>query len=97
MEIDHTTLTDLSVLNADEDFSVFSKLNFCRTAGGRHRLFYNFSTPLKTIEQIQGIQDTIRFILQKEQHWLGADDRKILQRHDYRYPRKAIAGGRAHV
>lgn len=69
MEIDHTTLTDLSVLNADEDFSVFSKLNFCRTAGGRHRLFYNFSTPLKTIEQIQGIQQTIRFILQKEKHW----------------------------
>lgn len=69
MEIDHTTLTDLSILNADEDFSVFSKLNFCRTAGGRHRLFYNFSTPLKTIEQIQGIQDTIKFILQKEQHW----------------------------
>ncbi len=69
MEIDKTTLADLSILNVEEDFSVFNKLNFCRTTGGRHRLFYNFSTPLKTIEEIQGIQQTLRFILKNEQHW----------------------------
>lgn len=69
MEIDNTTLTDLSILNAEEDFSIFNKLNFCRTAGGKHRLFANFCTPLKSIEQIQGIQQTLQTILQKEQHW----------------------------
>jgi DNA mismatch repair protein MutS len=69
MEIDKTTLTDLSILNTEADFSVFNKLNFCRTAGGRHRLLYNFSTPLKTIEQVQGIQQTIKFIIKNEQHW----------------------------
>ena len=69
MEIDKTTLADLSILNVEADFSVFNKLNFCRTAGGRYRLFYNFSTPLATIEQIQGIQQTIQFIIQNEQHW----------------------------
>ncbi|MES2851210.1 MAG: DNA mismatch repair protein MutS [Bacteroidota bacterium] len=69
MEIDKTTLADLSILNVEDDFSVFNKLNFCRTAGGRHRLFYNFSTPLKTIEEIQGIQKTLQFIIKNEPHW----------------------------
>lgn len=69
MEIDHTTLTDLSILNADDEFSVFNKLNLCRTAGGRHRMFTNFTTPLKTIEQIQGIQQTLRYIIEHEQYW----------------------------
>ena len=81
MEIDKTTLTDLSILNVEDDFSVFNKLNFCSTAGGRHKLLYNFSTPLKTIEQIQGIQQTLQFIIKNEQYWpqqitqwLGAGD-----------------------
>ena len=69
MEIDHTTLTDLSILNVEDNFSVFNKLNFCKTAGGKHRLFENFSTPLKTIEQIQGIQQTLQTIIQKEAYW----------------------------
>ena len=69
MEIDHTTLADLSILNVEGDFSVFNKLNFCKTAGGKHRLFENFSTPLKTIEQIQGIQQTLQTIIQKEAYW----------------------------
>ncbi len=69
MEIDKTTLADLSIINVDEDFSVFNKLNFCRTAGGRHMLFQNFSTPLKTIQQIQDIQQTLQFILKNEQYW----------------------------
>lgn len=69
METDKTTLADLSIINMEEEFSVFNKLNFCRTAGGRHVLFQNFSTPLKTIEQIQDIQQTLRFIIKNEQHW----------------------------
>ncbi len=69
MEIDKTTLADLSILNIEEDFSVFNKLNFCRTAGGRHQLFYNFSEPLKTKEEIENIQQTLQYILQNEQYW----------------------------
>jgi DNA mismatch repair protein MutS len=69
MEIDKTTLTDLSIINADDDFSVFNKLNFSRTAGGRHVLFQNFSTPLKTIDEIKDTQQTLQFILTNEQHW----------------------------
>ena len=69
MEIDKTTLTDLSILNAEEEFSVFNKLNFCQTAGGRDKLFDNFSRPLNTIEAIEGIQQTIKVILQNWQSW----------------------------
>ena len=69
MEIDHTTLSDLSILNADEAFSVFNKLNFCITSGGRRRLYTSFSTPLKNIEAIQGVQQTLQTIIQKETLW----------------------------
>jgi DNA mismatch repair ATPase MutS len=69
MEIDKTTLADLSIMNVEEEFSVFNKLNFCRTAGGREKLLDSFTTPLKTIEQIQGIQQTLQVIIDKEAHW----------------------------
>lgn len=69
METDKTTLADLSILNAEDDFSVFSKLNFCNTTGGKQKLLANFLTPLKTIDQIQGIQQTLQSIIKNEQHW----------------------------
>ena len=69
MEIDKTTLDDLSILNIEDDFSVFSKMNFCRTAGGKHKLFLNFSTPLNTVEQIEDIQQTLQAIIAKEKFW----------------------------
>jgi DNA mismatch repair protein MutS len=69
MEIDKTTLIDLSILNTEEEFSVFNKLNFCLTVGGKAKLFDNFSKPLGSIEAIEGIQQTLQLILQKEQYW----------------------------
>jgi DNA mismatch repair protein MutS len=44
-------------------------MNFCKTAGGKHKLFLNFSTPLNTVEQIQGIQQTLQSIISKEIFW----------------------------
>ncbi|MEP7143967.1 MAG: DNA mismatch repair protein MutS [Ferruginibacter sp.] len=69
MEIDKTTLTDLAILNVAEDFSVFNKLNLCRTVGGRDKLYENFNKPLHTIEAINGIQQTLQTILQNLEHW----------------------------
>jgi DNA mismatch repair protein MutS len=69
MEIDKTTLNDLSILNIEDDFSVFNKMNFCKTAGGKHKLFLNFSTPLNTVEQIESIQQTLQAIIEKEKYW----------------------------
>jgi DNA mismatch repair protein MutS len=69
MEIDKTTLTDLAILNVAEDFSVFNKVNLCRTVGGRERLLENFNQPLQTIQAIRGIQETLQLILKNLDHW----------------------------
>ena len=69
MEIDSTTLNDLSIFNNEEEFSVFNKLNFCTTAGGKERLYDNYCTPLSTIEAIQGIQETVKKMLALQQYW----------------------------
>ncbi|MEO6729642.1 MAG: DNA mismatch repair protein MutS [Ferruginibacter sp.] len=69
MEIDKTTLTDLAILNVEEEFSIFSKLNLCRTVGGRDKLYENFTRPLHDIESIKGIQQTLQLILQNLEHW----------------------------
>jgi DNA mismatch repair protein MutS len=68
MEIDKTTLTDLAILT-DDEFSVFNKLNFCRTIGGRQKLHENFLNPLHSIDAISGIQKTLQMILQHLEHW----------------------------
>ena len=69
MEIDKITLTDLAILNVEEEFSIFSKLNLCRTIRGRDKLYDNFASPLHSIEAINGIQQTLRLILQHLEHW----------------------------
>lgn len=69
MEVDKTTLNDLSVFDTEEAFSVFSKLNLCKTSGGKEQLHQHFNTPLTTIEEINGVQKTLQLILQNEQHW----------------------------
>ena len=69
MEIDKTTLTDLSIFNTEEEFSVFAKFNFCKTVGGKEQLLANFSKPLSSIDEIKGIQQTLQVILQNQSHW----------------------------
>lgn len=69
MEIDKTTLTDLSIFNAEEEFSVFSKLNLCTTTSGRDQLHVNFSHPLKNLEAIKGVQQTIQLIIKDQHKW----------------------------
>ena len=69
MEIDNTTLQDLAIINGADDFSVFNKIDFCKTAGGRSRLLAMLQQPLDSIAAIEGIQQTLQLILQKEQHW----------------------------
>ncbi len=69
MEIDKTTLLDLSIFNHEEEFSIFHKLNFTRTTGGREKLMSNFSHPLKDLDSIIGIQHTIKTIRGGIEHW----------------------------
>ena len=69
MEIDNTTLQDLAIINGADDFSVFNKIDFCKTVGGRSRLLASLQQPLASIAAIEGIQQTLQRIIQKEQHW----------------------------
>ena len=69
MDTDKTTLADLSIFSAEEEFSVFNKLNLTRTALGREQLRINFAQPLQSIEEIRGVQQTIKFILEHRKLW----------------------------
>jgi DNA mismatch repair ATPase MutS len=69
MEIDKTTLNDISIFNTEEELSIFSKLNLCDTINGKEQLYQNFATPLKTITEIVGVQQTLKLLLAKEAVW----------------------------
>ena len=62
MEIDKTTLKDLNIFNNEDDFSIFSKINFTKTSNGQEKLKINLATPLKNIDAINGIQETLKSI-----------------------------------
>ena len=69
MEIDKTTLNDLSIFNAEEEFSIFRKLDLTKTIGGREKLKQLFSKSQNTIEAIIGIQQTLKVIQQNKNAW----------------------------
>jgi DNA mismatch repair ATPase MutS len=69
METDKTTLKDLSIFDRDDEFSVFNKLNFTRTTGGRERLRQIFSNSLSDIESITNVQKTLQLILTNREQW----------------------------
>jgi DNA mismatch repair protein MutS len=69
MEIDATTYRDLSIFNADAEDSVFRKINFTRTSGGRDELEHLFQHPYHDLDKIRSTQDTLRWILEREKDW----------------------------
>ena len=69
MEIDKTTLSDLAIFNAEEEFSVFNKLNYTLTIRGKEQLKKNLSTPLTNVQAINGVQQILQLIIKQEQHW----------------------------
>lgn len=69
MEIDKTTLNDLSIFNGEEDFSILSKLNHTLTTNGKEQLRKTLATPLQKIEDILDVQATLQLILRKEAEW----------------------------
>ena len=69
METDKTTLSDLSIFNSEEEFSVFNKLNLTKTVGGRDVLKKMFNNSLSSIQKIKNVQDTLKLILSNEDQW----------------------------
>ena len=63
METDKTTLNDLSVFNHEEEFSIFHKLDFTRTAGGREYLKNIFSRSHTSVDSINGVQQTLKLFI----------------------------------
>lgn len=63
MQVDKTTINDLSIFNAEEELSVFSKLNFTRTIGGREWLRILLSKPFTSIARIQESQQLITHLI----------------------------------
>lgn len=84
METDKTTLTDLAVFQHDEEFSIFHKLNFTRTIGGREKLRHIFSSSLKDIVSIQNVQKTLQLFLAKKDEWpLTISNGSVLMIHKF--------------
>jgi len=69
MEIDKTTLNDLAIFNAEEEFSIFNYIDQTLTSNGKEQLRRSLRTPLNSIDDIRGIQQTLQLILQKQQQW----------------------------
>ncbi len=69
MDIDKVTFNDLSIFNHEEEYSIFHKLNFTRTRGGREWLVKFFSEPFNDIKHITDTQQILQSILEKEGEW----------------------------
>ena len=69
MQTDKTTLTDLSIFNQEEEFSVFSKLNLTKTSGGKEKLRRIFQYSLNDTKSIQNVQKTLQQIIDHLDEW----------------------------
>ncbi|MBE7173371.1 MAG: DNA mismatch repair protein MutS [Williamsia sp.] len=69
MDIDKVTFNDLSIFNPEEEYSIFHKLNFTRTRGGRDWLVRFFSEPFDDVKRIVDTQQILQSILRKEDEW----------------------------
>jgi DNA mismatch repair protein MutS len=69
MQLDNTTFNDLSIFHPEEEYSIFHKLNFTQTSGGREWLVRFFSEPFNDVKRITGIQELLKCIAEKEAQW----------------------------
>ena len=71
MVIDSQSFNDISIFHPEEEYSIFHKLNFTRTTGGREWLRVFFSEPHNDIEKIKGTQRVIRTFMEEVHRWPG--------------------------
>lgn len=69
MDIDKTTLADLSVFHHDDELSLFSKFNLTRTSGGRDILHKRFTHSLNNTSAIRDTQEILKLIILNEDQW----------------------------
>lgn len=69
MQIDKTTFNDISIFHQEEEFSIFHKLNFTRTLGGKEWLRRFFTEPHPDLKRILGTQTIIKALLDHIDEW----------------------------
>ncbi len=69
MQIDNISFNDISIFHQEEEFSIFHKLNFTRTVGGREWLRKFFSEPHDDLKKIFGTQKVIRTFMEHVKDW----------------------------
>lgn len=69
MQIDKTTLTDLSIFHAEDELSIFHFLDHTHTSGGREHLRYIVGKPHSTIKSIKDTQATIQELMTLSDQW----------------------------
>jgi len=69
MQIDKTTFSDISVFHQEEEFSIFHKLNFTKTYGGKEWLRRFFSEPHADLNRIIGTQNIIKTLIAHIDEW----------------------------
>ena len=69
MQIDKITFNDISIFHTEEEYSIFHKLNFTKTIGGKEWLHRFFSEPHHDLKRIIGTQNIIRTLLQHLDDW----------------------------
>lgn len=69
MQIDKISFNDISIFHHEEEFSIFHKLDFTRTVGGREWLRKFFSDPHDDIKKIVGTQNVIRSFMEHVEDW----------------------------
>ncbi len=69
MQIDKTTLNDLSIFHSDEEQSVFHHFNFTTSIGGKEWLRHLFAHPYSEINKITDTQHALQLILKHEKNW----------------------------
>jgi DNA mismatch repair ATPase MutS len=69
MQIDKITFNDISIFHQEEEASIFHKLNFTKTVGGKEWLRRFFSEPHHDLKRIIGTQNIIKTLLNHLDDW----------------------------
>ena len=69
MQVDKTTLADLSIFHSEEEQSVFHHLNYTQTNDGREYLRYLLANPLHSVADILDTQQTIQQLMNVDKEW----------------------------
>lgn len=69
MQIDNISFNDISIFHQEEEFSIFHKLNFTRTTGGKEWLRKFFSEPYDDLNKITGTQKILRTLMEHVADW----------------------------